>query len=224
MEKEALELNKEFFKFLKTGLPFVTIKTAVSLDGKITFGNEKRKQIASDKSLEKVYLLRKQFQGIMAGKNTVLKDNPNLTSREKITPTRIILCSDAKLLDKLNIFSKEAKTIIVCTKKAKEKDVQKLLNKGVGVLVCKEKKGYIDLQNLLSELGKANIASILVEAGQEVFTSFVKENLFDEIILIIAPKVIGEGKFFIKDEKLINNLKIKKTEHVNGDLWVYLEK
>lgn len=225
LEKQALELNKEFFKLVKTGRPFVTVKIGASLDGKISFGNGKRKQISGKESTRKVFSLRKNSQAILVGKNTVLKDNPRLTSRDKKnTPIRIVLCSDARLPKRLNIFSKDAKTIIACTRRAKKHDIDKLLAKGIGVILCREKNGHVDLCSLLAELGSAGIASVLAEAGQETFTSFLKEKIFDELVFVVSPVIIGAGRSFVKEQKIFKKLKIKKTEMIGDDLWLYLHK
>ncbi len=223
--KEAIEINKEFFRFVKTKNPFVTLKVAASLDGKITFGDGKRKKISGPESFEKVLELRKNTQAIIVGKNTVFKDNPRLSTRSKgFSPLRIVLCSDARLPLNSNVFSREAKTLVVCTKKARKKDMQKILEKGVGVLVAKEKNGKVDLKQLMEELGQAQIASVLVEAGQEMCTSFLEEGLFDEFILIVSPKKIGKGKDLVKDWNLLKKLRLKKLEKVGKDIWAVFGK
>ncbi|MBI2598496.1 MAG: bifunctional diaminohydroxyphosphoribosylaminopyrimidine deaminase/5-amino-6-(5-phosphoribosylamino)uracil reductase RibD [Candidatus Diapherotrites archaeon] len=174
LEKEAQELNEKFFKYKKTGLPFVLVKNAISAN-RVLAG----KKISGKKSIQKVHLLRSEFDAILAGANTVIKDNPKLTARFKGTRNtlRMIVDSRAKIPIDSKVFDKKAPTIIVCTKKAKKNRVKKIVQKGAGILIAKEKNGKVDLKNMLLQLGKSGVSSVLVEGGAQITKSFLKEKL-----------------------------------------------
>lgn len=220
LEKEAQALNEKFFRFKKTKTPFVLIKIAVSLNGKIS--GQKGKKISGKKSLEKVHALRAEFDAILVGVNTVLKDNPLLTARTKKerNPLRIVLDSNARTPLYSRVLDSGAPTIIVCTKKAKKHRIKKLIEKKVGVMTVKEKNGFVDLKNLLIELGKSGISSVLVEGGAQVTSAIVKQKLFDKMILVASPKIIKVGKYFLTDKKLLKKLEISSSEFVGEDEWL----
>lgn len=225
MEDEALELNKDFNKHTKTGKPFVLVKTAISLDGKISYGDGKSKQISSAKSKEKAVEMRKWFSAIMVGKKTVIKDNPLLTSRDKKnTPIRIIVTRDARLPLNARIFSKDAHTIVTCTKHAEKKDIEKIISNGAGVLLVEEKNGKLDVHDLLEKLGKAGIASIMVEGGAKTITELLLADECDEIVLPVAPIFIGKGTNIVEDVKLFKRFRFYNAEKVGPDYWLYLKK
>ncbi|MDO8633907.1 MAG: bifunctional diaminohydroxyphosphoribosylaminopyrimidine deaminase/5-amino-6-(5-phosphoribosylamino)uracil reductase RibD [archaeon] len=225
MEEEALELNKDFNKHAKTGKPFVIVKTAISLDGKISYGDGKSKQISSPQSKEKAVEMRKWFSAIMVGKNTVIKDNPLLTSRsKKNTPIRIVVTRDARLPVNARVFSTDAHTIVTCTKRAEKKDIDKIISKGAGVLLVRGKNGKLDVHDLLGKLGKAGIASIMVEGGAKTITEILLADECDEIILSVSPFFIGSGTSIVEDKKIFKHFEFYRAEKVGPDLWLYLKK
>lgn len=196
LKKEALKLNERFFKFIQTKKPFVALKMATSLDGKIATYNGDSKWITNEKSRAFAHRLRLQYSSILVGINTVLTDDPSLNVRIKNiktkNPLRIVLDSklqiplEAKILD-ISI----APTWIATTNQASSIKIKQLENLGLTVLVCPEKEGKIDLHFLLVELGKANIDSLIVEGGGTVNFGFAKEKLADKIYAFLAPKLIG---------------------------------
>ncbi|MEK6942143.1 MAG: bifunctional diaminohydroxyphosphoribosylaminopyrimidine deaminase/5-amino-6-(5-phosphoribosylamino)uracil reductase RibD [archaeon] len=223
LEKESQELNEKFFKFKKTKKPFVLVKNAVSLDGKISFENP-RKKISGTKSIKKMHELRSEFDAILVGANTAMADDPLLTSRISgaRNPLRVIVDSKAKVPLDARVFGKEAGTIVVCTKKASAKKIRQINEKGAGVIVAKEKNGQVDLKNLAEQLGKMGISSVLVEGGAKITASFLKENLADKMMLIVSPLIIGSGKDFLAQKKMLDKMRIKKIGFVGKDAWVTL--
>lgn len=228
LEKEALKLNERFFKFIQTKRPFIAIKMASSLDGKIATSLGDSRWITNEKSRAFAHRLRLQYSSILVGINTVLSDDPNLNVRLKNiktkNPLRIVLDSklqiplEAKILD-ISI----APTWIATIRQASSIKIKLLENLGVKVLVCPEKEGKIDLNFLLEELGKANIDSLLVEGGGTVNFSFAKEKLVDKVYAFLAPKLIGgksaktgmEGDGFASLSEVIDlkNLSYKKLKN-----------
>lgn len=203
LEEKAKKINENYIKFISTKKPFVILKAAITLDGKIATEKFDSKWISSKESREKVHELRSKTDAILVGENTILKDNPRLTSRIKKgkNPLRIIITTK-KLSSKLNVF-KDENFLIATTRKElfKEKNFE---NK---VLELKGKKGLVDLKKLMKELGKRNISSLFVEGGSGIFTSFVKEKLADKLMLFVSPKIFGKGI------PVFGNLKIKKAKN-----------
>jgi len=196
LEKEALKLNERFFKFIQTNKPFVAIKMATSLDGKIATSSGDSKWITNEKSRHYAHQLRLKYSAILVGVNTVLADDPILNIRiRKIktkNPLRIVLDSSLRSPKNAKIFDTSiAATWIATTEKASAERIELFRKKGVKVLIIPEKKGKIDLHFLIERLGKEGIDSLLVEGGGTVNFSFAEEKLIDKVYAFIAPKLIG---------------------------------
>jgi len=197
LEKEVKELNEAFFKFIRTKLPFVVMKTAMSLDGKIATKTGDSKWISGDKSRQTVHQLRNQYSGIMVGINTVIKDDPLLSVRningKTKHPIRIIVDSNARIPLEAKILNSPeiAPTIIAVTNQATEEKLRKLRDKEIQVIVCPEKNARVDLRFIMQELAKQNIDSILLEGGGTLNFEALQEEIVDKVIAFIAPKIIG---------------------------------
>lgn len=196
MEKESQELNKGFFKAKKTGLPYVTLKLATSLDGKIATKNFDSKWITSEKARHFSHHLRATNDAIMVGSNTVKKDNPMLDCRisglEEYSPKRVIVVGNINFDEELKIFqtAKNIPTIILTYEQ--DYDFTNLKNLGVEVIFCQKINDQIDLKNALQKLYESGINSLLVEGGQNLATQLLKENVIDELIWIRNRKIIGD--------------------------------
>lgn len=191
-------------KFNKTGLPFVTLKYAQTLDGKIATRTGDSRWISSPPSRRLAHLLRSIHQAILVGANTIIQDNPQLTVRlvKGKNPLRII--ADARLRSPLEakVFSQRAgaKTILATTSKANKKRIRQFEKKGVEVLIFKKNRaGQVDLKDLLQKLGEKKVQSLLVEGGSEIITSFVRQNLIDRMIVVIAPLIMGKGLSWVRN-------------------------
>jgi diaminohydroxyphosphoribosylaminopyrimidine deaminase/5-amino-6-(5-phosphoribosylamino)uracil reductase len=196
MEKESQELNKGFFKAKKTGLPYVTLKLATSLDGKIATKNFDSKWITSEKARHFSHHLRATNDAIMVGSNTARKDNPMLDCRisglEEYSPKRVIVAGNINFDEELKIFqtAKNIPTIILTYEQ--DYDFTNLKNLGVEVIFCQKINDQIDLKNALQKLYESGINSVLVEGGQNLATQLLKENVIDELIWIRNRKIIGD--------------------------------
>lgn len=236
LEKECVELNKFFFKYITKKTPYVTLKAAQTIDGKIADATGNSKWISSAASRRRVHSLRSKYDAVLVGAGTIKADNPRLTVRltEGRNPKRVILDSNLELATNYKIFTNndDANLILVTSKKSinRERRVKKLNDLGVKVLFVKQNEnGMINLKAALVELAKNQIASVLVEGGSEIYTSFLRENLFDDIVLFISPTILGPGLPFVIDfgkSTIKNALKVKivNVETIDEDLYVELTK
>ena len=198
LENDCRELNEIFFKFIATGLPFVTLKYAQTLDGRIATATGHSYWISSPPSLRLAHKLRSTHDAILVGVGTILTDDPELTVRrvKGRNPLRIILDRNLRipLTAKILKHQDQARTVVVAAPDAPPERFETLHNMGIDVLcVDDHADGRIDLKKLLRALGEKDITSILVEGGATVITSILKERLADRLMVIVAPKIIGKG-------------------------------
>lgn len=195
LQDELRKQNEVFFKWIEHKKPFVVLKAAMTLDGKIATATGQSKWITNETSRAYGYKLRDIYDGIMVGINTVIEDNPMLTSRVDggKNPIRIVVDSSLKIDINANVVQdKSAKTIIATTDKADKDKILKLQAQDVDVIVVdKDENDKVDIEKLLDILGQQNICSILVEGGATLSGSFVAKKLVDKVYFFIAPKIIG---------------------------------
>jgi diaminohydroxyphosphoribosylaminopyrimidine deaminase / 5-amino-6-(5-phosphoribosylamino)uracil reductase len=196
LEEACRESNRIFFKYIQTGLPYVTLKFAQTLDGRIATASGHSRWISSPPSLRFAHRLRAVHDAILVGADTVRMDNPELTCRlvRGRNPLRIVVDSGLRLPPDANIFSDGKRTVAVTTRRAPAENRLLLERKGVEVLeIGEDPAGRVDLTQLLTVLGKRKISSVLVEGGAAVATAFLKENLVDRLLIVLAPKIVGVG-------------------------------
>ena len=195
LQDELRKQNEVFFKWIEHKKPFVVLKAAMTLDGKIATATGQSKWITNETSRAYGYKLRDIYDGIMVGINTVIEDNPMLTARVDggKNPIRIVVDSSLKIDINANVVQdKSAKTIIATTDKANKDKILKLQAQNVDVIVVdKDENDKVDIEKLLNILGQQNICSILVEGGATLSGSFVAKKLVDKVYFFIAPKIIG---------------------------------
>ncbi|MNW52138.1 Riboflavin biosynthesis protein RibD [compost metagenome] len=212
LRERAIELNKKFIKYITTGLPYVTIKTASTLDGKIASKSGDSKWISNESAREIVHSMRHRHQGIMVGVGTIVADNPVLTTRLSVpglSPVRIIVDSSLRIPDHSNVLTDGlAPTIVLTTSRADEARVSSLLERGIQVVVCGDGP-EVQLEQAMKKLGEMGISSILVEGGGRLNGSILQNKLADEIVLFLAPKLIGgldaPGSFMFKGYELMKD-------------------
>jgi len=197
LKEECEKLNEGFVKVMKTGLPFVTMKTAISLDGKIATRTGNSQWISGTQARNFVHELRNQNSAILIGTNTILKDNPQLTCRLKKKegrhPTRIILDRGNKIPLKAKVFSnsKKQQVIYVAESKLSLKRKKSLIEKNIEIINGKTNKSGFDLKHLMKLLVKKDITSVLIEGGGEINNSALKAGIVDKIYIFISPILIG---------------------------------
>lgn len=231
LQDELRKQNEVFFKWIEHKKPFVVLKAAMTLDGKIATAIGQSKWITNETSRAYGYKLRDIYDGIMVGINTVIEDNPMLTARVDggKNPIRIVVDSSLKIDINANVVQdKSAKTIIATTDKADKDKILKLQAQDVDVIVVdKDKNDKVDIEKLLDILGQQNICSILVEGGATLSGSFVAKKLVDKVYFFIAPKIVGgkEAKTPVAGTGILNlqealSLKDIQIEKLEEDILI----
>lgn len=195
LEKEGREVNKIFFHYIKKKIPYIHIKAAQTLDGKIADSFFSSRWISSTLARKEVHLLRLKYDAILIGIGTLRKDNPLLTIRMGVKDAgkisyKIILGKPCMADFTCSLFSHSPDNkIIFCWKKEKEFFKMKRV-------LDKRKILFIEFDNLLElvqKLGAINISSLLIEGGSQTLSSFIDENLFNKLSLYISPTLLGSG-------------------------------
>lgn len=197
VEEEALrEQNRVFLKYIATGLPWVALKTAMTLDGKIAAFTGDARWVTGDDARLRVHRMRSEYMGIMVGSGTVKTDDPLLNCRlegEHRQPVRIVVDSKASVaFDSQVVRTARVFPLLVAhTVQADEEQLEMIQEAGGGTLLCEEKDGRVDITDLLKKLGARGIDSVLLEGGGELNYTFVKAGVIDEVYAFIAPKIVG---------------------------------
>ena len=195
MEEEAVKMNEIFFKYIKTRLPFVALKTAISIDGKIATSTGESRWITGVGARQHGHILRNQYDAILVGIGTVKKDNPRLTCRlpgkEGRNPIRIIVDSKLSIHHDARVFDTDtaASIIIATTHEAPLSRIEQIQKRATILLINEGLE--VDLSLLLKRLGEMEITSILVEGGSRISGSFLTARLVDKYYCYIAPIIIG---------------------------------
>ena len=199
-EKEAKELNKVFMKYITEKNPYLFLKCAITLDGKIATNYKDSKWITNEKSREKVQHLRHDFMGIMFGINTLINDNPRLTARIEngVNPFRIVVDPHLRTPFESNFvkMADDNKSIIITSSENKNSEKTKILeNKNIKFIYM---EGYnFSVDEMLRKIGELKIDSVLLEGGSYLISKAFKENRIDGGEIFIAPKILGGGLPFI---------------------------
>ncbi len=232
LEKEARELNAPFFKWIKTGFPYVTLKMAQSLDGKIASTSGRSRWISSPGARNFVHLLRAEHDAVLVGKNTLLADDPFLNPRVRVPglnpekPWRIAMDPDFRVKANARIFKGPQVTLrVISEKNLRRKAGEK--KQTSALLPVPEIKGKLDLKTLCRRLGALGVSKLLVEGGGETAWSFLRAGLVDRAFWIVAPKIIGgraartsvEGEGFEDPNRslFLSKPKVSKL----GDDWLF---
>ncbi|MEZ5346061.1 MAG: bifunctional diaminohydroxyphosphoribosylaminopyrimidine deaminase/5-amino-6-(5-phosphoribosylamino)uracil reductase RibD [Pyrinomonadaceae bacterium] len=194
MKEEAEILNEKFIHWHKTGRPFVHLKLAISLDGRIATRTGDSRWITGEESLKRAHEMRHEYDAILVGANTAVVDNPSLTdrsgSKRRRKLVRVVLDNSLKIPrnSQLVLTAKDVPTLVF-TDNEDEDRLSLLRDEGVEIVQIAE--GGRNLQGVLNELAKRDLTSVLVEGGAEVAGSFYDAGLIDKISFFIAPIVIG---------------------------------
>jgi len=197
LEEEADALNRPFFKHVTTGMPFVTLKAAVTLDGKLATATGDSRWVTGEEARARVHRLRDRVDAILVGANTVRKDDPRLTTRlpggeRGKDAVRVVVDSRLSLPPGRKVFARRGQRTIVATLAPEgSRKARSLSERGVEVWHLPSKGGRVALRPLLRRLAGAGMTHVLCEGGAELFSSLVRERLADELWLFLAPKLVG---------------------------------
>jgi diaminohydroxyphosphoribosylaminopyrimidine deaminase/5-amino-6-(5-phosphoribosylamino)uracil reductase len=197
LKKECQRLNEVYIKYITEKRPFVILKSAASLDGKIATRSRDTRWITNEKSRTFLHKLRNEMDGILVGIGTIKADDPSLTTRLNgrggKDPVRIIVDSRLNIPLEAKVLNKEsnAKTVIATTDLANREKIKKLEELGEKVIVVGSENNRVDLRELMFELGKLEITSLLIEGGAEVNASSLESGIVDKVMFFYAPKIIG---------------------------------
>lgn len=234
IEEELIrEQNRVFLKYITTGNPWVVMKTAMTLDGKIATHTGDSHWVTGETARQRVQEMRRVNRAIMVGAGTVRVDNPLLNCRlggDVRQPVRIIVDSgaaiprDSRIVETAGIFP----TIVAHTRKAGAAQLETLAANGVELLLCEDMEGRVSIADLLQKLGKKGIDSILLEGGGELNDSFIRGGYVDEVYAFIAPKIIGgraaktpvEGCGFARMQQALHLID-SRMEQVGEDFLIF---
>ena len=203
LKEECERRNEVFFHYIKTGRPFLAMKYAMTLDGKIAAASGDSKWVSGGKAREQVQVLRKQYSGILAGIGTVLADDPLLNVRleQGVDPVRIILDSQLRIpLDsKISKTAGKIPTLLVCKeeelkKGGNVKKIRELKRQGAHIFI-QPGEGRVNLNLLLKKLGEHKIDSVLVEGGSQIHGAFLEQKLIDKAYVYLSPKILGKSPY-----------------------------
>jgi diaminohydroxyphosphoribosylaminopyrimidine deaminase/5-amino-6-(5-phosphoribosylamino)uracil reductase len=246
-ENEIREMNKVFLKYITTKKPYVIMKTAMTLDGKIAAHTGDSKWVTNEESRKMVHELRSELAGVIVGIGTVFADDPMLTCRlegNHHQPVRIVVDSNLRIPvdSQLVKTAREYRTIVATTVISTEAErngeisfncrrfldsLRSLEMTGVEVLECQSKNNHVDINDLITKLGSMGIDSLLLEGGGTLNAAFLEAGCVDEVWTFIAPKIIGgegaktpvSGKGIDKMSEAINLQNID-IQNINGDILI----
>jgi diaminohydroxyphosphoribosylaminopyrimidine deaminase/5-amino-6-(5-phosphoribosylamino)uracil reductase len=227
----AHKLNEAFIKYITTGRPFVTLKSAITLDGKIATRTGASQWITGEVARREGHYLRHAADAILVGIGTVLQDDPQLTTRlpdrQGVNPLRVIVDSTLRLPlhARVNDVATDRRTLVVTTARAPVSRRTPLQTRGVEV-VCLPAydDGRVDLEALLRYLGEHEVASVLVEGGATLSATLLRRRLVDKVLLFVAPKIIGAdgisviGPCGVETMEQVIHLRDVAVQRLEGDV------
>jgi diaminohydroxyphosphoribosylaminopyrimidine deaminase/5-amino-6-(5-phosphoribosylamino)uracil reductase len=198
LEEECRAINLPFIKHVTSGMPYVTFKCAMTLDGNIATITGESRWISCEESRKYVHRMRSRMDAIMVGIDTVIADNPQLTVRHVRgkNPLRVIVDTRLRTPESVNVLNDQhsSKTIIATTESNPRVHLR-YLKQGVTVMVCDEHEGRVSMKDLLQKLGAMGVQSILLEGGSGLAGNMLQNGLIDDLVFFVAPKVIGNNGF-----------------------------
>ncbi len=227
LENQCDNLIEVFRHFIITKTPFIALKAALSLDGKIATSSKDSKWISNEKSRKYVQKLRNKYDAILCGINTVMQDNPRLNCRMKNgkNPLKIIFDPNFRITENAAVFLSSEKPVYIIIRSDLDNHAKKILEKKERILSLNSKIFLLDyhphngfhLSEFLSKMGENNITSILVEGGQKVFSSFLNENTINKFYFFTAPILLGHQSLDVFStslniETIQDGMKLRRVE------------
>ena len=198
LEDDCRAINLPFIKHVTTGMPYVTYKCAMTLDGNIATITGESRWISCEESRKYVHRMRSRMDAVMVGVDTIIADNPQLTVRHVRgkNPLRVIVDTRLRTPESVNVLNGELSSrTIIATTEADPRVHFRYLKQGVTIMVCAEYDGRVSMEDLLQNLGSMGVQSILLEGGSRLAGNMLQHALIDEMVLFVAPKIIGSNGF-----------------------------
>ncbi len=216
LRDECDALDEHWFRFIKSGRPFVTLKAAITLDGKIATSGGDSRWVTGEVAREEVHRMRDRVDAVLVGASTARTDDPLLTARlaggKGRDPIRVVLDTRLTLPASLNLFHPKSTALtLVATASRKPRR----FDPGVETLCCKAQGRRIDLGDLLAKLAQRGITHLLVEGGAQVHAAFLAAGLVDRVVLFVAPKILAGGKDWLGGdgpERMTDALRLEGVE------------
>jgi diaminohydroxyphosphoribosylaminopyrimidine deaminase/5-amino-6-(5-phosphoribosylamino)uracil reductase len=225
LSKENQDLNKFYYKFVKTRLPYVTLKVAQTIDGFISNDQNQQLWLTGERSKRLVHYWRSTYDSVLIGANTLRIDNPLLTVRygKKRNPLRIIISGSTKIDPESQIFIQkpENSTWILTIEQNHSMLSKRLSQTGCKIIeLSADSNLQLSILSVLEYLSKQKITSVLVEGGQQIFSQFIQSGFWDELNLMIAPKVLGQGirSFNIETTQKLSSFHLHRTKKLGEDV------
>lgn len=195
-ESDAKFLNRGFVFVHKYGRPFVSLKAAISLDGRMNLANGSSKWITGIESRTESHRMRAENDAVLVGAGTVISDDPELTVRhvEGINPLRVILDSNLRTPILSKVIGNDSKCLIITAENQDSEKAKALTDMGANVAEVSSTNGHVDIHSALKYLAEKGILTLMVEGGPGIHSAFLREGVADYMKLFIAPKIFGEGK------------------------------
>jgi len=233
-EDEARQIIEAHARYITSGLPFVTAKFAMSLDGKIATRTGDSRWITGEESRRYVHRLRYETDAVMVGVNTVIADDPRLTARHGSDgaecdrqPLRVVVDTGARTPATASVFAGPGKTLVAAGRQPDAAQVDLLNKAGAEIAVLPQAEGRVDLNQLLALLGQREITSLLVEGGGRLLGSMFDSGLVDKVVAFIAPMIIGgdDAETAVGGsgiERIADSFRLERvtTEILDGDVMV----
>ena len=231
MAEEGEALNEKYLKFQRTGLPFVALKLALTLDGYVADRTGKSQWITGDRAQEESHRLRGEYDGIVVGAGTALADDPKLTPRTVYAPknpTRFVIDTRLTCPEHLEVFKADSHTVLVCTPAAERGRERAFQEMGIEIWKVETSDRGIRLPDFLKIAGERGVQSLLFEGGAELAASLLWEGLVDKLYLFYAPKILGEGKKAFTglrpmDLAEAHRFRLVETLELDGDVLLVLK-
>lgn len=228
LEPEAVQLNEVFIKYIQTRRPFVIMKTAMTLDGKIATTAGDSRWISNEKSRAYVHGLRSIYDAILVGIGTVIKDDPMLNTRledhKRKDPVRVIIDGnlDLPLESRIASTARDIRTLVYCSNVAAVDREKILAEKGLEIIRIAGDPLALDLERVLESLGQKSITSLMVEGGSHINSSFLEAKLVDKLVWFISPKILGgksapspvsgAGVEFVRQALQLRDMEVKRFD------------
>ncbi len=229
LEGEAQRLNEAYVKHVRSGFPFVIMKAAITLDGKICTGTGESQWISGKESLLRVHEMRAGVDALVVGVGTIIADNPMLTVRnvpKAKDPVRMVLDAGLRIPDESTVLDPTFPVTVVTTDRSSSERRKELEQRGIAVWVVEaDEHGEVDLRAFLRQVGERDMISVQIEGGAEIYTSFLRAGMVDKVALFIAPTLLGEGKSVVGDlgiERLSDALHLRDVivERLGEDIFI----